>query len=464
MLQSRSVKPISIWQELRICLGLATPLAAAQLAHIATGFIDTVMMGRLGRDAIAAGGLGAVSFTFLLMLSTGLISAISPLVAEAYGANQPHRMQRFFQQGLIVATGLSLLMMAILWQADLWLPWLGQTPETSALTRQYLNTVLWGYPPALMVIALRSFVAVVTSPRPIMVIGILGTLINLIGNYSLALGKFGFPAMGLSGIGWASVLSFGGMAMMLIGYVLQRPEFRPYRLLSQVPSFAQQELGELLRVGLPIGALSAVEGGLFTVATFLISQFGTVTLAAHQIALQTAATTFMVPLGVSMAATIRVGQLLGQGQRLAARQAGLICIGIGGMFMGGMAILFWAAPNVIVSLYLDVNTPENQAVVMMAKILLGIAALFQLVDGIQVTAAGALRGLKDTRIPLLIGIVSYWCLGLAIGYLLARPLGLGGVGYWWGMALGLLFAAVVLTWRFERLTAQRSLWFKGSKI
>ena len=464
MVQSRSFQPLSTWQELRICLGLATPLAAAQLAHIATGFVDTVMMGQLGSHAIAAGGLGATAFNFLLMLSTGVVSAVSPLVAEAYGANQPQRMRRVFQQGLITALGLSLVMMLILSQAGIWLPWIGQTSENITLTRQYLNAVLWAYPPALTLVALRSFVAAVVSPRPIMVIGGLGTLINIAGNYTLALGKFGLPALGLTGIGLASVMSFIGMTVMLAAYSLLRRELRPYCLLNQLPRWVRQEFWELLRVGLPIGGLSAVEGGLFTVATFLISQFGTVSMAAHQIALQTSATTFMVALGVSMAATIRVGHLLGQGQKLAARRAGFICIALGGTFMGCMAVLFWIAPTPIVSLYLDVHDPANRAVVAMAETMLGIAALFQLVDGIQVTAAGSLRGLKDTRIPLLIGIVSYWCLGLFMGYLLARPFGLGGVGYWWGMAVGLLFAAVILTWRFGELTAQRSLWFKGSKI
>ena len=476
MVHSHSDSLPTLGQELRICLGLATPLAAAQLAQMATGFIDTVMMGRLGSDAIAAGGLGAIAFNFLVNIATGIISAVSPLVAEAHGAQNPQRMRRIFQQGLLIALGLSLVMMAILALADHWLPWLGQPPETVDLTRQYLNAILWSCPPAFFFMALRSYVAAVSSPRPIMVIGIFGTAINAAGNYALSLGKFGFPALGLTGIGLASVLSFSAMALILTVYVQLREELRAHKLFNLIPSFARpfarpfagpfprQDGWELLRVGSSIGALHAVEGGFFTVATFLVSQFDTLTLAAHHIALQTAATTFMVAVGVSMAATIRVGHLMGRGQIRAGRRAGLLCIAVGAIFMGAMALLFWAAPTTIVSLYIDTADPANQAVVTLAKRFLGVAAVFQIMDGVQVTAAGALRGLKDTRIPLLIGIMAYWILGLPVGVGFAYHLKLAGIGYWWGMALGLMAAAVILTSRFWTLTAQRSLWISGSKI
>jgi MATE family multidrug resistance protein len=306
-----------------------------------------------------------------------------------------------------------------------------------------------------VLIALRSFVAAVGQPRPVMVIVVLGTVLNVLGNFGLALGKLGLPALGLEGVALATVLAFGVMAMAMAVYIGWQPQLRRYCLLVQLPRLEGQELRELLQVGLPIGGLAAVEGGLFAVTSFLMAVFGTAALAAHQVALQTAALTFMVPMGVSMAATIRVGQLLGQGQYDVARRAGRVAIAIGGGFMGAMALLIWLAPRLIVALYLDISDPAQQPVVAMAASLLGVAAVFQIVDGIQVTAAGALRGLKDTRIPLLIGVMSYWCIGLVTGYGLAHWGGLGPMGLWWGLAAGLLVAAVTLSWRFNRLMAVR---------
>lgn len=445
-----------IRQEIRRCLDLAVPLALAQLAQMAAGFFDTVMMGRLGSDIIAAGGLGAVTFNLLMMVANGVLSAVSPLVAEACGAGDTARVRQIFWQGVGLALLLSCICMVLLSQAPLWLPLLGQTSAVIPLTQQYLDWVLWACPMAFVFIVLRSFVAALGLTRPVMTIVLLGTGTNLLGNYGLAQGRWGLPALGLQGIALASVVAFAVMMVTLAGYLLRQPQVKSYHLLD-LPRFRGRDLRELLRVGLPIGGLAAVEGGLFAVTSFLIAEFGTVALAAHQIALQTAAMTFMVPMGVAMAATIRVGHLIGQQQVQAARRAGRVAIAIGGLFMAAMALLMWLAPGLVVSLYLDTTDPANQAVVSLAKALLGVAAVFQIVDGVQVTAAGALRGLKDTQIPLLIGILSYWCIGLLTGLGLAHWAGWGGPGLWWGLAGGLLFAAITLSWRFNWLLTPKPL-------
>jgi MATE family multidrug resistance protein len=279
-----------------------------------------------------------------------------------------------------------------------------------------------------------------------------GTLFNVAANYVLAFGKFGLPALGIAGLGWASALSLWGMFAALAIYIISQPQLRVYGAFANLHQFESKGFGELVRVGVPIGVLAAVEGGFFTFVTFLMGQLGTVTLAAHQIALQTAVVTFTIPLGISMASTVRVGQLMGQENRKGARLAGFVGIGIAALFMAIMGILFWTIPGTIVSLYIDTANPANASVVSLAKTLLGVAAMFQIVDGIQVTAAGALRGLKDTRIPLLIGILAYWGIGLPCGYTLGLVLGFGSVGLWWGFAIGLAVAAGILTWRFS--TAQ----------
>ncbi|MBW4652049.1 MAG: MATE family efflux transporter [Kaiparowitsia implicata GSE-PSE-MK54-09C] len=445
--------------EVGASLTLALPLAAAQLTQSATGFVDTVMMGRLGSQTIAAGGLGATVFTSLLLISSALLSAVSPLVAEAFGAGDRAKVQRVLHHGLLLAIALGLPLSLLLWHAAPVLRALGQSPENVLLSQTYLRAVVFGLLPGMLFAVLRNVVAALSQPRPVMIIILGGTLFNIAANYGLMLGKWGLPALGLAGIGWASSLSFTGMVIALSVYILRYPHLRQYvglRQLLPLPQVTGAMLRELLQIGVPIGVLAGMEVGLFTATTFLMGYLGTTTLAAHQIALQTAAITFMVPLGVSYATTVRVGQLIGQQKFEAARLAGYIGIGMGCLFMMLTAVVFWTVPEAIVSLYLDVDDPANQPVVALAQKLLAIAAMFQVVDGIQVTAAGALRGLKDTRIPMMIGIVAYWGVGLTSGYVLGVWLGFGGEGLWWGLAIGLAVAAVVLTWRFRAMQIRPS--------
>ena len=436
--------------EIRECLYLATPLAAAQLAQSGTGFVDTIMMGLLGSESLAAGGLGATAFTFVLLVATGVISAVSPLTAEAYGAGQAERATCVVRQGLWLATLLAIPLTFLALNASPILRLIGQNPDTIALTQRYLSAIAWGYFPALGFVALRSFVSALSKPRSVMVIVVLGTLFNIAGNYILMFGKLGFPAMGLAGIGWASTFSLWTMFIILLVYIRCQPALSQYSVFRHLHRFERKTLRELLTVGLPISGMIAVEAGLFTVTTFLMGQFGTTPLAAHQIALQSAAISFNIPLGISLATTVRVGQLVGKQDFEASHLAGFIGIGLGALTMGLTALLFWMAPENVVALYLDVNNPANAEVVALAKILLGVAAVFQIVDGIQANAAGALRGLKDTQVPLLVATVCYWGIGLPSGIVLSRQFNLDGVGLWWGLAIGLTGVAIALPLRFHR--------------
>lgn len=436
-----------IWSELRACLALAVPLAGAQLAQAATAFVDTVMMGLLGGSVLAAGGLGATLFQALVIVSTNVISAVSPLVAAAYGAGHHAAIGKITRQGLWLAMALSLPFSLLLWYAEPLLRALGQDPAIIALGLPYVQAVAWGMPGLLGFAVLRNLVAALSDPRPVIVIMLAGTGCNILGNYVLMFGKFGLPALGLAGIGWASSFSLWGMFAALLLYVLTQPRYRPYQLWRPL-RLEPDLLYGLLQIGLPIGVLAAVETGMFTLTTFLMGQLGAVPLAAHQIALQTAAITFMVPLGISLATTIRVGQRLGQQDFRGARIAGAIGIALSALFMSLTGLLFWLFPAQIVGLYLNLNDPANAELVQLAQRLLAVAAVFQIVDGVQVSATGALRGLQDTRIPLLIGLLAYWGIGLTSGYWLGIRWGWGGVGLWWGLAFGLLMAAIVLPLRF----------------
>jgi multidrug resistance protein, MATE family len=439
--------------EVRACLLLSVPLAAAQLAQQMTSFADTVMMGLLGSQAIAAGGLGAIFFGTLLLICTGVISAVSPLVAEAYGSGKSDRIGPVVRMGLWLSLLIALPGMLLLWNTGGFLRHLGQPETNVVMTLSFLRAIVWGFFPALAFAALRSFVAALSRPQIVMVITLCSVSFNIVANYVLALGKFGFPALGLAGIGLASTLSFWGGLIAIVCYLLSQPTFSKYEIFSRLFCFDGRVFRELVQMGWAIGVLYGVETGLFAVTAVLMGYLGTTILAAHQIALQTIALAFMIPAGISYATTVRVGQLVGQGDPRGARLSAYVSLGLCTAFMGTVAIVFWLVPEAIVSIYLDIHNPANFEVVAIATTLLRVAAVFQLMDGTQVVAAGALRGLKDTRAPMLIGFCAYWGVGLSSGYWLGLRLGWGGVGLWLGLALGLTVASIIFTWRFNMLIA-----------
>ena len=267
-------------------------------------------------------------------------------------------------------------------------------------------------------------------------------------------GKWGFPALGLVGTGWATSIVYTFMALVMIVFLQISPLFSRYRVFSRLRRPDPRFFVEIFRIGWPIGASYGIEGGLFSITALLIGLISTVELAAHQIAIQCAAYTFMVPMGIGIASSVRVGQSIGRGEPHAARRAGFSGMLLAFLFMSCTAIVFWIWPAQIVALYLDVQDAANQEVVKMSITLLGVAAVFQVFDGVQVASSGALRGLKDTRIPMLLAFLSYWGIGLMSGYLLGFYAGGNAVGLWWGLVLGLAAASVLLTMRFSRLTGR----------
>ncbi|MGV0106479.1 MATE family efflux transporter [Nostoc sp. DSM 114167] len=443
-----------MFSEVKKCLMLAVPLAVAQLAQSATGFVDTVMMGWLGSQTIASGGLGTAIFTFCLLIVAGIVSAVSPLAAQAYGAGNREKVGTIVRLGLGISLVLGIPITLLLYNGGALLLLLGQDANTVALAEIFLRAIALGFIPGLGFAVLKSFLSALLQPQLVIVTVVLGTLFNITANYVLMFGKLGFPALGLAGIGWASTFSLWSMFVGLTVYICNQPRFAVYGIFrpsshEAFPLEHRRIVGEIFQVGLPIGGLIAVEAGLFTVVTLLIGQLGTNALAAHQIALQTISMSFQMALGISLATTIRVGLLAGQNDLVGTRLAGYVGIAIAALAMGVVAIAFWLVPKSIISLYIDINNQNNADVVALAVKLLAVAAIFQIVDGVQVTAAGALRGLKDTRIPMLIGIFAYWCVGLCTGYTFGISLGSGAIGLWWGLAIGLASAAIILTWRFS---------------
>ena len=417
------------------------------------GFIDTIMVSRgLGPDPLAAVALGNAVFFACMVFGMGVMNAVSPMVSQAFGGGDHSQVGRAFRQGLWLALVIGVPIFSGIRVMPEVLIAMGQDVATVEMTRGYVNAITWGVFPFLWFIATRCFVEGVSRPRPATVIALAGVGLNVVANYVLMFGKLGLPALGITGTGVASAVVFWFNFLVLLAYCQSDGTLRRLADLVHIKKPDFRYLWKLARLGAPIGVSQGVEAGLFMLTALIMGLISTTALAAHQMAIQFAAFTFMVPLGVGMAASVRVGQAAGRGDGSAARRAGHAGVLLAVGFMTCTALFIWLFPETIVGIFLDVAVAENAEVVSIAVSLLGIAAVFQIVDGIQVSAMGALRGLKDTFYPMIISVVSYWVLGLGVGYLLAFTLELGPEGLWWGLVTGLGSAALMLTVRFERVS------------
>ena len=435
--------------EARACLQLAIPLAAVQLSEAAINFIDTIMMGQLGSLILAAGSLGTITFTTFLLVTSGMLSSVGAMAAISVGGKDFQLLRRVAGNGMLLSTIISIPLMVAIWNLRPILRHLGQSEEHLAIAEIYFHAIVWGFPAAVGFIYLKNLTSALNRPRLISIVMVAGILLNAIGNYVLMYGKFGFPELGLAGIGWASTFAFWAKLIVAAIGLSRDRLLRSYQLFKNGIACDLTVLFELIQLGIPAAMLLGVESFLFLTVSYLIGSLGTVSLAAHKIALQTAGMTFMVSVGIAYATTMRVGQYLGQKDWQGIRRAGFTGISLSALFMLATSVLFWCFPEAIIGMYLDTSNPENLPVVEVAKKLLAIAALFQLVDGIQAVAGGALRGIKDTRIPLAIGFFCYWAIGFSSGYYLGIVGSLQEAGLWWGLALGLASASVGLTYRFH---------------
>jgi multidrug resistance protein, MATE family len=441
--------------EIKAFSTLAIPLAGVQLSQAAIGFVDTLMMGRIGLETLAAGGLAALTFSVFLYTTSGILMGVSPIVATAYGAGDRQQIDRVVQQGCLLVVGLSIPMSLLIVNFDLLMRQLGQAEMTVVLGNTYLDIMVWGFFPALGFSLLRSVVSAMSHTRIIMSIAIGGTIINVVGDYVLGFGKFGFPQLGIAGLAVASIIAVWAMFLALVGYILTQKELKTYRFFRQIYRVDRQILTSLLRVGIPIGVATALEIGLFTSVTYLMGLLGTEVLAAHQVVLQTVAITFMVPLAMSYAATIRVGQEIGQTGLLGATRAGYIGAAIGLVFMLVMAIILLLFPRQIIGIFIDTSDPRNANVVTLATGIMTIAAVSQVLDGPQKIIMGALYGLQDTWIPSILSFLAFWGIGLSSGYFLGFHTSLGGNGLWIGQSIGIAISAVMFFWRFHHLVRAR---------
>jgi MATE family multidrug resistance protein len=436
--------------EFAALLALGWPLITAQLAQNTLFLTDVIMTGWLGPQYLAAGTIASSFFNLFLLGAIGLVGAVAPIVAQARGARQFRSVRRAVRQGLWVAIVLTAVLTPIVWQVRPVLEALHQTPEIVGLAEGFLHAAVWVLAPALALMVMRAFLAAHGATRIILIVTLGGVVLNALLDWLLIFGNWGLPRLELTGAGLSTTLVNIAMFLAMLVYILTHKRYRRYHILARFWKPDWVHFRQIFRIGTPIGLTIMAEIGLFASASALMGMLGTNELAAHAIALQCAAMSFMVPLGLSQATTVRVGLAYGAGNVEGVRKAGWASFALTVCFMSLTCGAYLLFPQAIVRLFLDPSAPQNQAALGLAASYLAIAGIFQLADGTQVIAASALRGLSDTKVPMWLALGGYWVCGLPIAYVCGFTLGWRGTGVWIGLAAGLAIVAFVLTIRFAR--------------
>lgn len=435
----------------RETLVLGLPLIGSHLAQMALHVTDTVMVGWYGVVPLAAVVLGSSSFFIVFVVGSGFAKAAMPMVAAALGRGDETQVRRDTRMGLWLSIAFGIVVYPIFWWSGPILLALGQKPEVTAIAQDYMRIAGLGMVPALMVTVLQSYLAALHRTQIVLLVTLAAVGVNIVVNWALIFGNWGFPELGAQGAAVATlsvqVLSLVALAV----YAWALPELKRFHLFQRFWRPDWHAMGQVWRLGLPIGLTGLAEGGMFQASVLMMGWIGTVELAAHGIALEVTALTFMLHVGLSSASTIRIARFDGLGERLAVRQAAKVAVVISFAVAVGSVILLISVPEPIVALFLDLQKPESAAILSYGVTLLMLAALFQLADGMQVMALGLLRGVQDTRVPLGLAAISYWLIGIPCSYVLAFPMGYGGAGLWIGLVIGLFCAAASLMWRFWRL-------------
>lgn len=440
-------------QHMRAVLVLGTPLVASQLAQFSVQITDTIMLGWYGVEELAAVTLAGTFFFIFLIMGAGPGFALMPMVAEAEEAGDEVRVRRLTRMALWISVGFALAVLPLMWMSAPILQAMGQDEGLSLIAQDYLRIAGFGMIPSLIVMSLRSYLSALEHARIVLWATVIAAVMNAVINYALIFGNWGAPELGVRGAAIASVTIQIAAGIVLWIYAARlNPEQALFQRLWK-PDW--EALVALLRLGIPIGMTTLAEVGMFSASTIVVGLIGTLELAAHGIALQITALFFMVHLGLSMTATVRAGRALGRRDELGLRR-GALAVTLASVLFGGLTvILFLVFPAPLIQLFLDPNEVLRAEIVVLGTSLLVVAALFQFADGAQAIAMGLLRGVQDTRVPMIIASLSYWLVGMGSSYVLGITLGFGAVGVWWGLLLGLLCAGAFMSWRF---------WMQSSRI
>jgi MATE family multidrug resistance protein len=426
--------------ELRALFRLALPMVIAQVGMVSLGVVDTIMVGHLSEDALAAVGVGS-SYTFGTMIfGQGILHALDPLVSQAHGAGDEAAIALAWKRGMVLSLALSVPYVIAFSHAGPQLAFFGQRPEIVALADPFCRALAPGVPAFFLFVSFRQTLQGRGIVRPVLIAVVLANVANAIGNLALIYGMWGFPRMGVVGSAWSTTVCRWVMALSVVA--LGWPALRPSWRLHVEHLFELRPYIKLLGIGVPIGVQIGLEMWVFTTAALMIGAMGALQMSAHQIAINLASLSFMVPLGIGSAAATRVGNAIGRGDPPGAKLAAEVALGLGASVMTLSAAAFALFPRELAHIY----SPEPEVIAVTAQ-LLPIAALFQIFDGTQAVGCGILRGAADVRVAMIINAVGYWVLGLPIGWILAFRLGMGPRGLWWGLTLGLAVVAVLVVAR-----------------
>ncbi len=425
---------------------LGMPLILSNLAMFAIHITDTVMLGWYDVTALAASTIAGTLFFVIFIVGAGFAQAVTPLVAAAAEEDDDVQVRRVTRMGLWLSIIYGLIVtIPFFWAEDILIA-IGQDADVARLAHIYLQIVIWQMVPALIIMTLKSFLAAMEHTAIILWATIGTAVLNGFINYALIFGNWGMPELGIKGAAIASLTVNLVTVLILVFYIGKAlPQFELFKNFWRSDS---EIFKRVYLLGWPIGLTSLAEGGLFAASAVMMGWIGAIELAAHGIAIQLASLTFMVHIGFSQAATVRAGRALGRKDEVSLRRGGITAIGMSALFAVATSVVFLAIPETLVSLFIDPNEPERASLLRIGASLIMVAALFQLVDGLQVLALGLLRGVQDTTVPMFMATISYWVIGLPVSYLLAFTFGLGGVGLWLGLVIGLAVAAVLLLWRF----------------
>lgn len=447
MLSYLKSEKYNLRKEAGITLKIGLPVIIAQLLQMSMNFVDTVMAGNLSANALASVAVGGAIFIPFMMLVAGILMALTPIVAQLVGARSFEAIGTNVRQGLWLSLILSIPVFFLIRHLEFIMHFLEVAPSIIPIAQGYLDAISWGIFGVCGYMALRFFNEGMSVTRPAMYFALLGVFVNIPANYIFMYGKLGMPQLGAIGCGYASAIV--GYVMFL-GMLIFTISHKPYYRFGIFTHFRLPEwdyLKEILHVGIPIGLSSSMEVTMFALVSLLMGSISAVAVAGHQVAINFSAMTFMVPFGLSTAVTTRVGNAIGKGAMHEARRRGYVGIGLAALFMSTTALLIYLFPGVITSMY-----TQDQEVKSVAISLLYMAAIFQISDGLQVSGYGALRGLKDTKLPMVVNFIAYWMIGLPLGYYLGIIRGIGPQGLWMGLIAGLTTAAILHNIRFYLLT------------
>jgi len=443
---------LSIRQEGGKLSVIAAPLAASFLAEMGMNISDLAIVGRLGTIELAAVGLITTLLFSVLFVCMSVASVVGVMAASGHGSGDRAKVSAAIGQGFWVATALSVPGTAFGWYLPDLLPWLGQDPQVIEASRPYAQGLAWSFLPYMWFSNLRCFASAVERTSSIMAITIVALVLNILLVLVLVHGIGDWPGLGIAGAGIGTSIVCWLMFLAQAALTGAAPSLRGYKLLRATARFDAAISGRIFQLGISVGVMMAMEAGLFAAVQVMMGLIGTTALAANQMVMSFINFAYMIPAAIAQAAAVRVAHERGAGRMATARQAGFVAVGMNVGYMTLLMLFLLIFPQLVVHLFLDASDPANREVIALAGQLLFVTALFQIVDGMQVAAASALRGLEDTLVPSIITVIGYWGLGFVAGYLLGFPLQLGPVGLVAGLALGLAVTAVMLTWRFHRRT------------